>query len=167
MKKIKKVKPIKEWTLVELKSIESVLDSGKCSDKEFLAALAKLKEYENACKAMRGNMKKIKKVKQLNLYLVSQDKNEYYDTYGSFIVAAPDAKTARHTYPNDTRVWSKKEDTWCTAVYSYNEKNNKYVEELVPDTFDNWGLPKDVTVKKIGTTNIKKPKVIIASYRAG
>lgn len=82
----------------------------------------------------------------MNLYLVTQSKNTEYDTYDSFVVAAPNARVARHTYPNPKNKWVK--GAWASD-------------------YSAWVLPKYLKVKKIGTTNLKKVRVILFSFNAG
>lgn len=36
----------------------------------------------------------------MNLYLISQSQNNYFDTYDSAVVCAPDEDTARWTHPD-------------------------------------------------------------------
>ena len=51
----------------------------------------------------------------MNLYLISQNKENGYDTYDSAVVAAPDEQAARSTHPGD-RPWPENSfcDTWCS-----------------------------------------------------
>ena len=44
----------------------------------------------------------------MNLYLISQDTNENYDTYDSAIVAAKTKKEARMFHPNEDDNWDGK-----------------------------------------------------------
>jgi len=47
----------------------------------------------------------------MNLYLISQDINDDYDTYDSVIVCAKTEKEARHIRPGSG------EYSWCKPVY--------------------------------------------------
>lgn len=76
----------------------------------------------------------------MNLYLISQDVNNSYDTYDSAVVAAPNEDIARRMLPD--------ENTHATLV------------DLI------WCLPKDVQVKYIGLTLLPQ-SVICASFNAG
>jgi hypothetical protein len=50
----------------------------------------------------------------MNLYLISQDQNQDYDSYDSAVVAAPDEETARNIHPNTyPQPWSNDSGTWC------------------------------------------------------
>ena len=81
--------------------------------------------------------------KKLNIYLCSQDENDGYDTYDSFVGAFENEEEARNTNPDgeDMRL-----DTWC-----------------------GWcKRPSDVTVKLIGVAaNGVEKGVITASFNAG
>lgn len=51
----------------------------------------------------------------MNLYIISQDPNNDYDTYDSAIVCAPDIYIAQGIHPSgDEGYWGSKYDTWCT-----------------------------------------------------
>ena len=82
----------------------------------------------------------------MNLYFVRQEENDAYDTYDSFVVAAPDEETARNTHPSgDIIDWSKIDEwrTWATK-------------------------PESVYVEKIGTAvDSMEQGVIISSFNAG
>jgi hypothetical protein len=81
----------------------------------------------------------------MNLYLISQDVNEDYDTYDSAVVVAKNAHEARHMHPGGYKL-----DTPTTDLND-----------------GTWAQPKDVRVKLIGTTKDKIPGVICASFNAG
>lgn len=76
----------------------------------------------------------------MNIYLISQDENDGYDTYDSAVVAAPDEATARTIVPDENWPhWGV--GTWCSS-------------------------PDKVKVEYIGTT--ERPQgVILASFNAG
>ena len=82
----------------------------------------------------------------MNLYLISQDANENYDTYDSAIVAARTKKEARMIHPNKNKTdWDgkfKRYDTWASSI--------------------------DVGVELIGVAKKGSTKgVVLASYNAG
>jgi hypothetical protein len=54
----------------------------------------------------------------MNLYLVTQTKNNNYDSYDSFVVAAKDSESARLTHPSG-REWDGKSHNgeWCASEY--------------------------------------------------
>lgn len=60
----------------------------------------------------------------MNLYLVSQEENQTYQTYDSFVVVAAGKESARYTYPYDptyespnTYIWDKDKQNWY-SLYS-------------------------------------------------
>ena len=79
----------------------------------------------------------------MKLYLISQDKNEGYDTYDSAVVAAESAKEARSISP---------------AGYSLSEFSGGILEV--------WAPIEDVVVKYIGETELPKG-IVLASFNAG
>lgn len=54
---------------------------------------------------------------KLNLYLISQDVNNGYDTYDKAVVAAPDEEAARNIHPGweDMAEAGREFSTWCSA----------------------------------------------------
>jgi len=54
---------------------------------------------------------------KLNLYLISQDVNNNYDTYSAAVVVAPDEDTARNIHPGgeDMANAGHKFSSWCLA----------------------------------------------------
>ena len=84
----------------------------------------------------------------MKIYLISQDVNDYYDTYDSAVVIAVNEEQARNTYPGD-------EDGRDTDF------NNRW-------DIDKWAKsPNDVTVEYIGETHINERLVICSSFNAG
>ena len=80
----------------------------------------------------------------MNIYKISQNVNNDYDTYKGAVVIAPDEETARNispdgTYPNN---WSERQWAWCPN-------------------------PEDVIVELIGTTERTEISVVLDSFRAG
>ena len=79
----------------------------------------------------------------MNLYLISQDKNDGYDTYDSAVVVADNEEKARLTHPDSRGI--KGVGLWIT-----------------------WTDPKNVAVELIGTAKPgTKAGVICASFNAG
>jgi hypothetical protein len=82
----------------------------------------------------------------MNLYLISQNKNNDYDTYDSAVVAAPNEQAARETHPSG-EVWPD-EDRYS---------GNYWVR-----------TPNEVTATLIGkAVKGTKAGVICASFNAG
>jgi len=80
----------------------------------------------------------------MNLYKISQEVNNGYDTYDSAIVAAEDEFDARNTHP-DGNYWGH--DYWCEQA---------------------WDDPKYVIAVQIGTALPGTSRgVILASFNAG
>lgn len=66
----------------------------------------------------KGKIRISKKGRTMNLYLISQNENNNYDTYDSAVVAAPDEKTARWMHPGHggqctDEEWKAKYSSWC------------------------------------------------------
>lgn len=51
----------------------------------------------------------------MNLYLISQNEDNDYDTYDSAVVAAPSEDAARNTHPNGRDEPWEKYDGWCSC----------------------------------------------------
>ena len=92
----------------------------------------------------------------MNLYLVSQNENDGYDTFDSFICAAESEQNAREIHP-----------------FGYQDKDcDEYSEEDDNWFYDDTWVSKDkigkVKVKQIGVADPSIPKgVILASFNAG
>ena len=81
----------------------------------------------------------------MNLYLISQDANQNYDTYDSAIVAARTKKEARMFHPNEENDW-----------------------DGTTEKYGSWVALADVDVELIGVAKKGTTKgVILASYNAG
>ena len=78
----------------------------------------------------------------MNIYLVTQDVYQGYDTYDSAVVYAKSAWDARRIHPSS---------------------------QLFNNSSGNWAEPSDVTVSLLGRANNSqiKPGVICASFNAG
>ena len=84
----------------------------------------------------------------MNLYCISQNTNNDYDTYNSAVVAAPDEETAKLLNPRNGSVmseadWSRIYLVWCRS-------------------------PNDVQVKLIGVAiDGQEQGLILSSFKAG
>lgn len=97
----------------------------------------------------------------MNLYLISQDKNEGYDIYDSAVVAAKSTQDARNIHPSSS-VTHVTDGKW---MGTYTGGNKEY------DNNDGRGWPKYqdidcIQVEFLGKTN-KARGVILASFNAG
>lgn len=93
----------------------------------------------------------------MNIYLISQEVNDNYDTYDAAVVAAENKEAASRTHPNRRRDWSDKHLAWVWPGDP-------------DDTYDinDWTTPKHVTVKLLAENvpNLSAG-VILASFNAG
>lgn len=80
----------------------------------------------------------------MNLYLIEQDTNETYDTYDSAIVVANNEAEAVAIHPSGNDSW-KGDD----------------------EKYGSWTDKENVKAVLVGTTDIKKAGVLLASYNAG
>lgn len=83
----------------------------------------------------------------MNLYLISQDENNNYDTYDSAIVCAPNEAVARTIHPGynstDIKYFHQEYSCWCSS-------------------------PALVTVELVGIAHPNIPQgVVLASFNAG
>ena len=82
----------------------------------------------------------------MNLYLISQDANDNYDTYDSAIVAARTKKEAQMIHPSGLY------DNWDGKTWEYGS----------------WASFEDVNVELIGVAKKGTRKgIVLASYNAG
>lgn len=80
----------------------------------------------------------------MNLYRISQDKNDGYDTFDSAVVAAASEEDARMIHPSRSD-WDGK-----------------------TEGYDSWAAADDVTVKLVGiAVEGTQPGVVCASFNAG
>ena len=90
--------------------------------------------------------------KEMNLYLLEQDENKYYDTYDSIIVAAVSEEEARVMHPHygdkDRELYNVK----CGGVIYCTQS---------------WASPEGVEVTLLGTSVEKEPCVVHTSFCAG
>ena len=83
----------------------------------------------------------------MNLYLISQDINEDYDTYDAAVVAAENEDDARKIHPDGISEEEWKGQDWWDTWVKYTERGK-------------------IKVEHIGVTN-KKRGIILASFNAG
>ena len=100
----------------------------------------------------------------MKLFLISQDKNEGYDTYDSAVVVAESEKEAREVHPSSyvTHVSNSK---WMGTYSGGIEKGQEYDQD---DSYD-WVPFKDIDcidVKYLGETD-KEKGLVLASFNAG
>ena len=93
----------------------------------------------------------------MNLYLISQDVNDDYDTYISAVVTAATEEEAKRIHPRNL-LWDEEGGYW----YSRNPDGTVWVRGC-----SNWAHPNHVKAICIGTSNGKMNGVICASYNAG
>ena len=93
----------------------------------------------------------------MNIYLISQDVNNEYDTYDSAVVAAVNEYEAKRTYPSPFRIFVE-------DVLYFNYGDSISSQEV--SSGDWTSNPNDVDVELIGTTT-KEAGVILASFNAG
>ena len=94
----------------------------------------------------------------MNLYLISQDVNVYYDSYDSAVVAAENSEDAAQIHPSGH--WKWKMDGWHFVYIDERETE--------PQTPDDWATIADIHVALLGKANANiKRGVILASFNAG
>ena len=76
----------------------------------------------------------------MNMYLITQDVNNDYDTYDSAVVVAKDAQAARNIK---------------VGVVDFD------------GVYSEWASPDNVKAKLIGTTTRKRSGIILKSFNAG
>jgi hypothetical protein len=115
----------------------------------------------------------------MNLYLISQDQNNGYDTYSDAVVAAENETRARFTYPSNNKTWviipensalkdkTDKTGFWLDEGIEIEnvDKATSFIENYID--WGEWTTPDLVNVKLIGVaTDGIKAGVICASYHA-
>lgn len=94
----------------------------------------------------------------MNLYLISQNVNNGYDTYSSAVVSADCAHSAKKVHP-DGSLWDVRRQIW----YRLNENSEPYKSW----GNENWAPATKVKAQLIGKYNQNVSKVICSSYHAG
>ena len=81
----------------------------------------------------------------MNIYKLSQSKNESYATYDSAIVTAKDEEKARYLHPNGSIDW-----------------------DGIDEKYSSWASAEDIDIELIGKAKKgTKEGVILASFNAG
>lgn len=95
----------------------------------------------------------------MNLYKISQEENNDYDTYDSAVVVAENEEDAKVLYPRSTYIW---EDNKWTATRA---DGSKYTES----NFSVWTKPEHVEVEYLGKAKagLKAGTIVCASFNAG
>lgn len=103
----------------------------------------------------------------IKLYLISQDKNNDYDTYDSAVVAARNEIEAAQIHPNSDTfdiVYDLNFDCWMWTIGTTTDAT-----EYVPYRNDSWVEdPHDIEVKYLGeAADGIEVGVVCASFNAG
>ena len=100
----------------------------------------------------------------LNLYLISQNVNNDYDTFDSAVVAARDEEDARSIHP----IRTKRDGCYLPAVTPTAKEAEEEEEENGPSDDKTWTTRENVEVRflGIGSPDVKRG-AICASYNAG
>ena len=101
----------------------------------------------------------------LNLYLISQDVNEDWDTFDFVVVAAKNSADAQRTHPDDDSdiLWSSKDNMWIGPGPPSDNPKDDYVHINAV-----WANANQVTVELIGLAIPgTDPGVICASFNVG
>jgi hypothetical protein len=93
----------------------------------------------------------------MNIYLVSQDENNGYDTYDSFVCYAESEEDARVMSPSPHYIWKNSSWNFLYSDGSYEQCNSSA-----------WCHPNLVEVELIGITSEDvESGVVLASFNAG
>jgi hypothetical protein len=101
----------------------------------------------------------------MNLYLISQDVNEDYDTYDSAVVVAESEDAAQHIHPQSSNItWRARPDFLGQSSHApdpgwYND--NGYSDSR------SWAPPDKVKVKLIGVSPLEAGTIVCSSFNAG
>lgn len=102
----------------------------------------------------------------MNIYKVTQEEKEDYDTYDSFVIACEDEETARRTHPS-SNVTHHKDGKWY-GTYSGGPNSGKEYEVEIDDGSWVEGHQLDkVVVEFIGTAKEGIIGIICTSFNAG
>ena len=89
----------------------------------------------------------------MNLYRISQDENNGYDTYDEAVVCAADERKAKHVHPSGDTFWINDQ---CVNMYNESDSNL------------DWTHPGNVTVTLLATDAERDwAGVVCASFNAG
>lgn len=95
----------------------------------------------------------------MNLYKVSQNVNNNYDTYSDFVVACETEEEARHTNP-DPGYYKWHDNEWYFQYSDGTERGEGRKEY-------SWCDPKEVKIELIGKAAEGVEGVVCASFHAG
>jgi hypothetical protein len=96
----------------------------------------------------------------LNLYLISQDVNNNWDTYDSAVVAAASEEEARLIYPNN----------WAEDIIKWNgSKWFRYLDDGRVHEYSSgsWTSPDNVSVQFLAAGYEGPAGTVLASFNAG
>lgn len=96
----------------------------------------------------------------MNLYLVTQNENNSYDTYDSAVVCAESREQAQCMHPRNGKTWDEMKGDYLETYGDIGTATLMF--------YDSWALPEYVTVTKLGKTLLVAPRrhVICASFNA-
>ena len=96
----------------------------------------------------------------MNIYLISQDKNNGYDTYDSAVVFAESEEEARLIHPGGEKLV---DGSW----YEYPSPDKPWRTRIWPGSWCEF--PSDVSVQLLGVASDPEegPGVILGSFNAG
>lgn len=93
----------------------------------------------------------------MELWRITQDTNNGYDTYSDAIVAAETEELAKHTHPSNY--------LWLDGKWKHERADGSYMEE---GHYGTWADPQLVSVEHIGEAKDgTEAGVICASFHAG
>ena len=99
----------------------------------------------------------------MNLYLISQDKNNGYDTHDSAVVAAKSPSDATKIYPSKF-VTHVKDGKWMGTYSGGSKMGAEYV--IIPHDWVMYSDRECIEVEYLGKTN-RGRGLVMASFNAG
>ena len=102
------------------------------------------------------------------IWIVSQDDNDDYDTYDSFVCVAPDEETARRMFPDyELQPTGLRWSEDGTRREFFDESNHTWKPSCL-NPYSDWALNlNSVTAVCVGTADDPTPRVLLASFNAG
>jgi len=95
----------------------------------------------------------------LKLWLISQSKNNNWDTYDSAVVAAETEEDARHTYPDN---WSDSLKTWNGSKWLRHLEDGRILDQHS----STWTTPDHVSVEFLADGYQGDAGTVCASFNA-
>jgi hypothetical protein len=94
------------------------------------------------------------------LWLISQDANNFYDTYDSAVVVAATEADARLIHPDSDHSWDAEKGEWYKE---YPDASRRY------ELYSSWAPPGKVQVANVGipAAGMIEGSVICASFNSG